>query len=441
MTTISNRTTDPSRNTAKSTTTAPPATQPERVDAELGSSAPAAPRDEREKAVRGLERALAAIDSSAFYVSDAKLDSLRNALAALSPEDYRISLDGLADRGDLDELMGSGEQRGAFLKLAEQKGYLHVKPGERPEARNPMPPNGPALYYNPPSLPPAMREAVHAENIARQKTYRAEYVEYAAAYQKAILEAPSMSSLRNLGAREPYNNADQPGVFHGDPLQPRWAREKPDAPSMTPAGSLVTDRVYRLQGKEPPGVSIYADGKVTVADIVGVSVKYKLDETGMHHDKESLSLKNPGGAGADFSASGVKASIPLGAGSLGLSEKGVDVKVGKGVSLVVGRSYDGLEHDLGIAIGESGEIFGTKVGIEGKLTMHTHLASKEEIAMFINPLSVGFFEKQPPEMMAGMSWKQLPENVRSFYADMHGWTEKEWAARMPIDRASLPIGR
>jgi hypothetical protein len=430
--------------TVRSTSTNAPTTTtpaPQTVDGELGGKT-SSPTYDRQGAVRGVEKALSSIDANSFYVSDAKRDALRDALGKLSPDDFKVVVDGLAKRGDLADVVGDGNRRSAFLALAAQKGYVNVAPVQAPEARLPMPPSPASLLQNPPSLPTAVRGLIVDENVDRQAAYKAKYEEYTGEYTAAIASAPSAAALRDLGKLEPYADGAMPGAYDQDPFAIRWSKEKPSAPSSVNAAELITAKVYHLQNKEPPGFSVFVDGKFTVADTVSVGTKYKLNEDGFHHDKDRIGLKGQAGIGVDVSDDGkMKFSAPLPVGSVAVSEKGYDVKIGKGVFVQKGTSWDGMQHDFAVGLGDSMAVAGVKVAAEVKAGVHIGLISPKEMEMFIRPTDVGFFDKTPPEMTAGKTWKQLPDNVRSFYADMFGWTEKEWNARMPLDKSALPIGR
>ncbi|MCI0415760.1 hypothetical protein L0222_23550 [bacterium] len=417
------------------------------------------------------------LDAVGFPGQD-RFSKIHIVLEGLSPQEYRATLDKMQKDGLLNKFIGSlsSAERDQFLAQASRKGY--IQPGVQREVNaGPLnPPSSPALYKNDPSLPAAVRGAIHGHTMDSLKKYDRQYNDYIDRYTKAVKDAPTIADVRAMGppAKKIQVSELDTGVGAGHPdyhkFNKDWNSRLGDRSNR--AYEAIAHRIQDETGIQRPGTtwlkgtltvekeskggkkeSLEASAKVTDYGKVTtegkgsvsagpVTVEAGKDEKGELKTKVKVKAGPITAEGGDKDAKvGVSAQTKDGksgikmdseGGEIKIKEKeikvdddGVKVSVPVGSNTSAGASADPKKGTMSGSVKGGVKIGGAKVEVELEVGLKT--GNKEQVERALSPDNPGFFGR-PPELEQGKGWKELSKERRELFESL-GWTEKEWESK------------
>ncbi len=213
-----------------------------------------------------------------LVITDAEAAHAVQQLKALPASEARAALGSLASSGALDTLTKQVPDgaRSDLLGVMIRAGFVGSEKGSVDGTvgrAGPKPPQAPVFGKQSTELSPAVRQMVRDENMSRLDDFREQFNAYRDSYQQAVRGASSFEGLRALGPiAEPNLPMWEPGT-HTD-SDHDWSRKASLTPD-TQTGKVLTDTIFRLNGKSPPGADFLLEGTVKMKLSEDVEVEYK----------------------------------------------------------------------------------------------------------------------------------------------------------------------
>lgn len=472
-----NRSTPTTTPSTPPSSTTPSTTTPSTPDVDAEDLAPASTDVAARRAAIDTVTAGITDEMRGLIVTPAEATAAVAQLKSLPPKDALLALQDLRVQGSLDTLASNVDDsaRRDLVTLMISSGFVGSESGRVSGASpgGPVPPTAPTFARQESGLSPTVKTMVRDENLARLDGFGDAFDAYRGDYQQAVRGAKSFEALRTLGPiAEPTMPIHEPGTKSD--ADHAWAKGASTSPD-TQTARILTDTVFRLGGKSPPGTDFVLEGTVKMG-LLEVNEKYSEDRSGKVErettttasafvaetgrkttttdgkaktSKEPIAvgvdvkgnklMVGPGGLDGELDAGGAKGKLKLtadevvaggGARELGLEasfKKSVDERGHERTTLKATVEVDGLTATVGLD-SDGGMIAGVGVDtddFEGQLEITTQLASTADYARAFATIEGDVFSNPPPELARGVKWSGLNADEQAAYAFL-GWDKQQW---------------
>lgn len=302
------------------------------------------------------------------------------------------------------------------------------------------PPEGPTFVVRNPKMEPALQKAVHEENIARAKDYRARYDDYIKAYKDEVVlpaaKNDDIASIRRAGPPGPLLLPErEPGAPLGAKGQGEvdradaWRKVADPTQALVDVYGPITRAIHHARGEMMAGelrLGIEVALKVPGVD-VGASAEGGQDGDVNTRAKGNVALPGGSAYGASTEGDGVETTVGVGVANIGYKRGADDGVVITSVEANIGVVDVGADLEKGtvkLGVGVSKKMGRFEVTAKATAEFKPFLGA-DEIGLFRK--DDGFFDV-PPELSEGKAWHELSEERRQDLAKTFGWSEKEWSA-------------